>query len=221
MKDFDAVVFDMDGLIFDSERAGFVCWSEVLRAYGYEDITALYRECIGCSRVRVERVVRGACGEGFPFERFESEVQVLYTARYGGGKMPLKPGAREILRYLKAQGIRTALASSSKKDVVLELLGSAGLLEYFDEIVTGDMAARSKPEPDIFLKACEMLGARPERCIAVEDSFNGIRAAHRGGLRPIMVPDMLPADAEMRELAEAVKDDLFAVMEYLAGKSES
>ena len=215
MKDFDAVVFDMDGLIFDSERAGFECWSEVAKTYGFNDITALYRECIGCSRVRVEKLVKGAFGEDFPFGRFREEVFTLYTGRYGGGKMPVKPGAREILAYLKEKGKKTALASSSDREMVLRLLDGAGLTEYFDGIVAGDMVTRSKPEPDIFLAACRLLGTAPERTLAVEDSFNGIRAAHEGGLRPVMVPDMLPADEEMRALAETVEDSLLDVIRWL------
>lgn len=215
MKDFDAVVFDMDGLIFDSERAGFECWSEVAKTYGYHDITALYRECIGCSRMRVEKLVKGAFGEDFPFDRFREKVFTLYTGRYGGGKMPVKPGAREILAYLKEKGKKTALASSSDREMVLRLLDGAGLTEYFDGIVAGDMVKKSKPEPDIFLAACRLLGTAPERTLAVEDSFNGIRAAHAGGLRPVMVPDMLPADEEMRSLAETVEDSLLDVIRRL------
>ena len=215
MKDFDAAVFDMDGLIFDSERAGFECWSEVAKTYGFNDITALYRECIGCSRVRVEKLVKGAFGEDFPFDRFRQQVFELYTERYGGGKMPLKSGAREILEYLKTKGIRTAIASSSDREMVCSLLDGAGLTGYFDGIVAGDMVTRSKPEPDIFLAACRLLGTAPERTVAVEDSYNGIRAAHAGGLRPVMVPDMLPADEEMRSLAETVEDSLLDVIRWL------
>ena len=218
MKDFDAVVFDMDGLIFDSERAGFECWSEVAKTYGFNDITALYRECIGCSRVRVEKLVKGAFGEDFPFGRFREEVFTLYTGRYGGGKMPIKPGAREILTFLKEQNRKTAIASSSEKRVVADLLSAADLLQFFDEIISGDMVERSKPEPDIFLKACRVLGTAPERTYAVEDSYNGIRAAHWAGLRPIMVPDMLPATDEMRSLAEDIETDLYGVIAYISGK---
>ena len=94
-------------------------------------------------------------------------------------------------------------------------LKAAGIYEYFDEIVTGDMVAKSKPEPDIFLKACEKIAAAPERTIAIEDSYNGIRAAYTGHLRPIMVPDLLPADSEMEDKAEEVLDSLMDVTEYL------
>ena len=110
---------------------------------------------------------------------------------------------------------KCALASSSDREIVLSLLDGAGLTEFFDGIVAGDMVKKSKPEPDIFLAACKLLGAAPERTFAVEDSFNGIRAAHAGGLRPIMVPDMLPADEEMRALAETVEDSLLDVMRWL------
>ncbi len=220
MKDFDAVVFDMDGLIFDSEKAGFVCWSEVLARYGFHEVTELYNACIGCSRVLTARIVREALGEDFPFEEFIEEVFRIYTARYGGGKMPLKPGVREILSWLKTQEKKTALASSSERETVMDLLGAAGLTEYFDVIVCGDMVTKSKPEPDIFLAACRLLGTAPERTFAVEDSYNGIRAAARGGLRPVMVPDMLPATEEMRSLAEAVEDDLHGVIACFAEKDD-
>lgn len=221
MKDFDAVVFDMDGLIFDSERAGYACWSEVLKTYGVDDITELYSACIGCSRVRTRQLVCEALGADFPFDRFIREVHKIYTACYGGGKMPLKPGAREILARLKEERKKTALASSSERETVMSLLGAAGLTEYFDVIVTGDMVKKSKPEPDIFLTACALLGAVPERTFAIEDSYNGIRAAYRGGLRPIMVLDMLPATEEMQSLAEDVEDDLHGVMAYFDGKDDS
>ncbi|MBQ5952868.1 MAG: HAD family phosphatase [Lachnospiraceae bacterium] len=218
MKDFDAVVFDMDGLIFDSERAGYECWSEVMKPFGFADILPLYREVIGCSRVRVEKVVRDWCGQDFPFDTFAEKVHEIYTARYGGGKMPIKPGAREILTFLKEQNRKTAIASSSEKRVVADLLSAADLLQFFDEIISGDMVERSKPEPDIFLKACRVLGTAPERTYAVEDSYHGIRAAHRAGLRPIMVPDMLPATDEMRSLAEDIETDLYGVTAYISGK---
>ena len=110
---------------------------------------------------------------------------------------------------------KIALASSSKKETVIRQLNDAGMLDYFDEIVSGDMVEKSKPEPDIFLKACEKLGVLPQRSYAIEDSFNGIRAAYSGKLKPIMVPDILPADDEMRQKAEAVLDSLIDVADYL------
>ena len=96
-------------------------------------------------------------------------------------------------------------------------LRDAGILDFFDQVICGDMVERSKPAPDIFLKACEELGVKPERAYAIEDSYNGIRAAYAGKLHPIMVPDLLPETAEMREKAEVVLPDLLEVISYLKG----
>ena len=99
---------------------------------------------------------------------------------------------------------------------MISQLRDADILRFFDEIVTGDMVEKSKPEPDIFLKACEKTGVLPEKAYAIEDSFNGIRAAYSGKLKPIMVPDILPADDEMRQKAEAVLENLEEVADYLS-----
>ena len=97
----------------------------------------------------------------------------------------------------------------------MQELRDAGLLEYFDVLVCGDKVERSKPAPDIFLKACEETGVSPARAYAVEDSYNGIRSAAAGGLRPVMVPDLMPPTEEMEQLAEVILPDLTAVERYL------
>ena len=106
----------------------------------------------------------------------------------------MKPGVMELLSYLKEKGKKIALASSTRRETVINQLRWAGIIDYFDVIICGDMVARSKPAPDIFLKACQELGVSPENTYAIEDSYNGIRAAHAGQLRPIMVPDLLEAN---------------------------
>ena len=215
MKDFDAVVFDMDGVIFDSERALMECWIELSRKYGIEDIRKTYMDCIGTNGAKTKEIMLRAFGGDFPFEKYAGEASGLYHERYDGGRLPMKKGAREILEFLKQKGKRIALASSTRRQTVLGQLRDARILEYFDAVVTGDMVAESKPEPAIFLRACEEIGVVPGRAFAVEDSHNGIRAAYRGRLRPIMVPDLMPANGEMRELSEAVLDDLVSVIGYL------
>ena len=129
----------------------------------------------------------------------------------------MKPGVTEILDFLKAEKKKIALASSTRRETVINQLRDANILDYFDEVITGDMVQKSKPEPDIFLLACERLGVDPENAYAIEDSYNGIRSAFRGGLMPIMVPDLIPADNEMRRCAVAVIDDLEGVASYLKG----
>lgn len=215
MKDFDAVVFDMDGVIFDSERVLLLCWKEMEEKYGIDDIEEVYLKCTGTNYAKTKQIVLDAYGEDFPYEEYAGEASRLFHERYDGGRLPMKSGVREILGFLKKSGKKVALASSSRRQPVLDELQAAGILDYFDEVITGDMVERSKPEPDIFLLACEKLGVTPEKAYAIEDSYNGITAAYRGGLRPIMVPDLLPANEEMRGMTEAVFDCLEEVVAYL------
>ena len=139
----------------------------------------------------------------------------LFHDLYDGGRLPTKTGVKELLQYLKASCVKVALASSTRSAVVRQELTDAGLIEYFEVVIGGDMVSRSKPQPDIFLKACEKLGVEPEEAFAIEDSYNGIRAAAAGNLRPLMVPDMMPPTEEMEELAEVILDTLLDVKDYL------
>ena len=215
MKDFEAVVFDMDGVLFDSERALMLCWLEVAEKYGIEDIEKPYFASVGTNAAKTRQIMLETYGEDFPYDRYAEEAFRMYLEKYGSGKLPVKSGVCEILEFLRSKGKKIALASSTRKQAVIARLKDAGILDYFDEVITGDMVTKSKPEPEIFVLACEKLGVSPSRAYAIEDSYNGIRAAYRGELKPIMVPDLLPADEEMKELSEAVIDSLNSVIAYL------
>ena len=218
MREFDAVVFDMDGVIFDSERGMMGCWLELAEEYGIRDMEKTYLACIGSNGARTKRIVRDAYGEDFPFDAFAQEASRRYHERFDGGRLPLKPGVPEILEFLEKSGKRIALASSTRRQTVEDQLRWANIRSYFGAVITGDMVEKSKPEPDIFLRACEEICTAPRRTYAIEDSFNGIRAAAAGKLRPLMVPDILPADGEMRRLAEAVLGSLTDVILYWKGE---
>ena len=215
MKDFDAVVFDMDGVIFDSERATMACWLELAKKYGIRDLEKPFLACTGTNAARTREIMLDTYGQDFPYDAYAREASRMYHAKYDGGRLPLKSGVFEILNFLKQSGKKIALASSSRRQTVVNQLRDAGILDFFGAVIAGDMVEKSKPEPDIFLTACAALGVRPERAYAIEDSYNGIRSASRGGLRPIMVPDLLPADGEMRQTAEAVLGSLEDVAAYL------
>ena len=215
MKDFDAVIFDMDGVIFDSERAVMDCWLELARKYGIKDIKKPYLACTGTTVAKTREIMIEAYGEDFPYESYAKEASQMYHARYDGGRLPMKDGVVEILEFLKNNGKKISLASSTRRQTVVNQLKDAGILGYFDEVITGDMVTKSKPDPEIYILACEKTGVAPESSYAVEDSYNGIRSAHRGRLKPIMVPDLLPPDDEMLMMAETVCDSLTSVIEYL------
>ena len=216
-KEYDAVVFDMDGVIFDSERATMVCWLELADKYVIPNIEEAFLACTGTTMARTREIMLERYGEEFPYDEYAKEASLMYHSKYDGGRLPMKKGVIELLTFLKDEGKKIALASSTRKQTVISQLKDAGILDYFDEVICGDMVERSKPAPDIFLKACEAINVSPERTYGIEDSYNGIRAAHAGKLRPIMVPDLLPENDEMRKLSEVVLTDLLEVKEYLRG----
>lgn len=213
---YKAVVFDMDGVIFDSERAVMQCWKEVASRHNIPDIEKAILACTGTTMVRTREIMLNLYGADFPYDEYAKESSAIFHSRYDGGRLPMKQGVKELLSFLKEHGKKIALASSTRQQVVTDELRDAGIIGYFDRIICGDMVSRSKPAPDIFLKACEELNVSPSDSYAIEDSYNGIRAAHAGGLHPIMVPDLLPADEEMQSLAETILPSLTSVMEYLA-----
>ena len=209
-----AVLFDMDGVIFDSERAVLAVWREVGAQLGLAGIDDVFIRCVGVTIRRTREIFLEAY-PGLDFEDFDTRVRARFLSLYDKGRLPVKPGARETLAHLRARGIPLALASSTRTEAVRRELEEAGLLGCFDAVVGGDMVTRSKPDPEIFLAAAARLGAEPADCFVVEDSFNGVRAAHAGGFRTLMVPDMLPPDREMEEKTERILQDLFEAGRYI------
>ena len=210
----EAVVFDMDGVIFDSEKLVIECWQTVAKKYRIPDIEAACHECLGINAALTKELMLRRYGEAFPYDAYKKEMSALFHERAADGKLPQKPGVKALLEYLKENRVKIALASSTRREVVLRELKEGGLLHYFDQVICGDMVSRSKPEPDIFLRACESLGVNPANAFAVEDSYNGIRSAHRAGMKPLMVPDLSAPTPEMEELAYGIFPSLTAVMTH-------
>lgn len=211
----EAVVFDMDGIIFDSEKLVLECWQVVAEKYNIGDIETSCRNCLGLNRTATKEYFLGVYGKDFPYDDYKKEMSDLFHKRAAGGNLDKKPGIEELLKFLKEKNIKLAVASSTRREVVVQELRDGGLLTYFDAVIAGDMVQRSKPCPDIFLKACEELDVAPKNAYAIEDSFNGIRAAKNAGMRPIMVPDMVEPDEEIKGLCECVLENHFKVKEYM------
>lgn len=216
----EAVIFDMDGVIFDSESKVTECWIETAEKHGIKDIEKLCRMCLGINAAETRRIALEFYGQDFPYDEYKKEMSDLYHSRYDGGRLPMKSAVRELLEFLKEHGIKIALASSTRSVVVHNQLRDAGILPYFDKVICGDMVSRSKPAPDIFLKACEELSVAPENAFGIEDSYNGIRAVSAAEMRPIMVPDLAPPTEEMERLAEVILPSLNEVIGYI-GKEQT
>lgn len=210
-----AVVFDMDGVLFDTEKLCMDSWLHVASVKGITDMKEVFGKCIGLNANDTRQVVFGHYGDSFPYDEFRTEASAWFWKHIEREGIPVKKGVQKILPYLQQSGIRIGLASSTNYTSVIDQLKRADIIDYFQVIVTGDMIEHSKPRPDIYLLACRKLDAPPEEAYAIEDSPNGIRAAYEAGMKPVMIPDLLAPDGEMEEMSYLICDNLVEFMRFL------
>ena len=216
--DIDAVIFDMDGLMFDTERIRLDAWQMVARAEGYEIPESLLIDCIGRVTTDSEQYLNAAlAGTGFDYRRARA-IRGKYIREIVADGIPVKPGLDAMLGAVESLALDKAVATSTRRDETVELLMRTGLIGRFDAIVCGDDVPNGKPEPDIILLAAERLGARPERCMVLEDSANGVRAAAAAGALAVMIPDIRPPTEEVLSLAHARFDSLGEAAEFVLAK---
>lgn len=215
-----AVVFDMDGILFDTERLCQDSWIAVAKQNGLPGMEEIFPQCIGLNANDSKQIVMNAYGEDFDYRGFREQASKWFWDYIEKNGLPVMPGAERLLRWLKENGWVVGLASSTSRRSVLSHLDQAGFSDYFSAVITGDMVEHSKPLPDIYLLACRELGVEPEEAYAIEDSPNGIRSAHAAGMKALMVPDMLKADEEMERLSFRIMDSLDQVLEYLKTEEE-
>lgn len=211
---YRAVIFDMDGVIFDSERLLSEEWLAFAKKHGLAGMEEVYSRCIGVNATSTRKIFLDYYGQDFPYDTYVKEIAASFHERYDHGRLPMKPGVTELLSCLKEAGYLIGLASSTKRSAVEQEITDARLMKYFDDLTCGDMLQKSKPEPDIFLMACSHLGVSSDEAVAIEDSYNGIRAAYRAGMVPVMVPDMMQPDDEMKQLAHIICRDLLEVRKW-------
>lgn len=208
MTNKPCIVFDMDGVLIDSERIVCASWELCGPKYGIANPTEFFRSCMGTTPDHTRRRLLDAYGEDFPYDAFVQERRNYYYDIVRRTGVPKRPYVCEAIAGLHELGFPLAVASSTRESLVREELGEIGVLPYFSVVIGGDKLQRSKPAPDIYLLACETLGTNPASAYAVEDSYNGIRSAASAGMMPIMIPDQQPATDEMRSLCRYLFDDL-------------
>ena len=214
------VIFDMDGVLFDTERLCLDSWMAVAEQQGLKSMEEVFPKCIGLNRNDTMQVVKQAYGNDFDYTGFSILASAWFQAYTEKNGLPVKPGVEPILKWLKEAGWTVGLASSTRRETVLGQLEQAGILSYFSVVVTGDMVEHSKPLPDIYLMACREIGVEPKEAYAIEDSPNGIRSAHAAGMRPLMVPDMIAPDGEMERLSYRIMKDLHEVLDFFRKDQE-
>ncbi|MCZ6605032.1 MAG: HAD family phosphatase [Alphaproteobacteria bacterium] len=215
MKHFDALIFDLDGLLIDSERIYMRAWIDGAAEIGFDLTVDFYRTVVGMPYQECLDRVAAHFGPDFPVDRFIAASNRIRLELLTDG-MKLKPGAVELLDFLAERNIPRAVASSSRRQYVTGHLNDLGVHGYFDAVVTRTEVSRGKPYPDPYLKAAEEIRIPPGRCLALEDSRNGIRSATAAGMPVVMVPDLLPPDAELEDICIKIATDLHEVRDWLA-----
>ena len=211
----DGVIFDMDGTMFDTERMWATFWEPALAALGLPYKEGLAEAARGTAGVTTRNVVRQFYGPDCDAEAIVDSLHRVADEVFFSAPVPKKPGLDALLAWLKARHIPMAVASSSREAMIRHNLDVWGLTQDFTAIVSGQHVAHSKPDPEIFLLTAQKLGVEPARCLVLEDSYNGVRAGAAGGFVTVMVPDLVPADAEMKRLYTTECASLEVVLEKL------
>ena len=211
---YKAVIFDLDGVILDSERLSHAAWRELAAEMDLPDIDGLFYAAMGKSIEEIADLFETAYGfDGY--RDFQQRVLDWSIAHSPGGIVPLREGAQELLAFLKGKGIRIGLASATNLATLTRELTDTGVLSYFEAVLAGDMVAHCKPDPELFLRACEELGVDPSEAYGVEDGRSGILALHAAGMRAIMAEDQYHPTPEIAALCEVVLPTLKEVQAYL------
>ena len=211
-------VFDMDGLLIDTEKLYLKYWKQAAADFGYimEDnhvfaIRSLAR------KFSVPKL-KDFFGENFPTEEIRTRRTELINAHIEKYGVELKKGVSELFDYLKNNNIKLAVATATQRERTFLYLNKINLLNYFDAVICGDMVTNGKPEPDIYLTATAELGFAPNQCVAFEDSPNGIKSAYSAGCHAIMIPDMTPPDSEIMPMLSAVYESLDKSIDFFKGR---
>ena len=212
---FEALIFDMDGLLLETEAIAIKAFEEACATFGQPMKKEVYLCCIGTNEKRSKKILMEGYGKDFPIEEIIKLWNEKYHERAVEQPVPLKTGVTTLLNLLKENGILAAIATSTAYDLAVKKLNNAEILNYFKEIVSGDMVHQSKPHPEIYLTAAAKIGMNPDKCIALEDSETGVRAAIAAGMKVFQVPDLIQPSAEIRQLGHTIVASLEEVIPFL------
>ncbi|MBR4020732.1 MAG: HAD-IA family hydrolase [Firmicutes bacterium] len=209
------VIFDMDGLLLDTEKIVQRTWTDVGSRFGYPDMGQQIYHTLGFNRERRKEYFESVYGPQWPDAEIVAACGVRFTEIVETEGIPVKKGAKELLQFLKDRGIRIGLATSTSEVHARQELEMGGLWDYFDGRIFGNMITKSKPAPEIYEKACRAIGVEPGEAIALEDAPSGVQSAYNAGLRVIMIPDMVQPAEEVRAMTWDVQESLLDVIDHI------
>lgn len=208
------IIFDMDGVILDSESISDITWDKAAKDFNITMTSDILNSCRGSNKNDILAKLKNIYGPDFDSEKFLEQTGKYFEEIEFSKGIPLMPFAKQALETLKPK-YKIALASSTKGSLVERQLTKAGVIEFFEKRLTGEMVTHSKPDPEIYLLACQAIGLKPEECYAVEDSLNGVRSAAAAGLKTIMVPDKVQPTQEIKDLCWKICNSLEEMVKIL------
>ena len=204
------IVFDMDGVLFDTENLALDSWKYAGEKLSINFSRELTIPTTGFNAKMTGEYLKENIGD-FDYDKAMLYRQEYITSYIEKNGVPEKKGLKEILSYLSDKKILLAVATSADRQKAESFLNLAGIYRFFDSILCSDQIEKPKPAPDIYVKSCKKLGLKPENCLAVEDSYVGMKAAFDANMKPIMIPDLLPPNEDMERMAYAIFPDLLAL----------
>lgn len=214
LSEVKAFIFDLDGTLIDTEKIYREVWPKAIRQFGYELPDEKYLEFRSLGRPFAPQRFRELFGEQFDYAAAREVRKGLFNEYLKEHPIERKPGAIELLTFLRSKGITTAIATATDLERANEYLKDTGLDGYFDRVISATMVDEGKPSPKVYLYACDQLGLAPDECVAVEDAPNGIRSAYGAGLNVIMVPDLSEPDDELMNMITLKVDRLDEIIEH-------
>ncbi len=209
------ILFDMDGLLLDSERLARDAFVRACEDHGYEADLVAYLECIGSTYDQTRERLMAAYGQDFPYQAIDERWRHHYHARLAEGPVPLKDGAQALLAHLTTREVPMALVTSTRRATAEQKLEATGLIRFFDSLICGGETERGKPHPDPYLAGAARLELEPTDCWALEDSANGVRAAVSAGCMVYQVPDLVAPTTEIEQLGHQIVGTLHDVQAAL------
>lgn len=210
-----AVIFDMDGLMINSERVTFEGYVKVMAEKGYTITEEFYKKLLGKTLKTAYELFFQEYGNEFPMDEVLEQVHKYVADVFEDDGVPLKKGLLELLQYLKSNNYLTIVATSSTRVRVDHILELANITQYFNDSICGDEVTHGKPNPEVFLRACQKLGVEPSEAIVLEDSEAGIQAASSANIPVICIPDMKYPEPEYEKMTTQILNSLDQIIDYL------
>lgn len=214
-SNIELIIFDMDGLMYDTEKISYEAWVRAAEIYDYKINDEIFNLTLGANLEKTKRIFMNYFGENFPIDEVIRERVRISDEILVEKGVPIKKGLYELLEYLNDNKIRMAVATSTNRERAMALLLQSRVIDYFDCIVCGDEVEYSKSNPEIFIKVIDALSCKPESTIVLEDSESGIEAAYRAGMLPIMIPDVIQPSERTKEKLYKQFSDLTQVINVI------